>query len=246
MNKPTNKPMNNPAIEPPPPQFIAFEGSRCLILGPLREVALAVSAAVQARPLARFMVFDAQNSELVDFDHRGSPDEVLQRLAALPWAKACLAAGVEGQDTHDAKSESTNPAAPASPSTSGPGRPKLGVVAREVTLLPRHWAWLAAQPGGASVALRKLVDQARKSSESQDQRRLSQEASYRFMSAMAGSLDGFEEAARALFAGDRAGLAAWVAPWPQDIQSHLMHLAQAALQALAPADSATPLETPHA
>ena len=116
----------------------------------------------------------------------------------------------------------------ASVAKSGPGRPKLGVVAREVTLLPRHWAWLSSQPGGASVALRKLVEQARKDSQSQDQRRLSQEATYRFMSVMAGCLEGFEEAARALFAADRLRFEALTASWPQDIQNHLQHLAQAA------------------
>src|ERR1700690_3457045 len=48
------------------------------------------------------------------------------------------------------------------PAPRGPGRPRLGVVAREVKLLPRHWDWLASQPGGASVALRKLVEEARR------------------------------------------------------------------------------------
>jgi hypothetical protein len=117
------------------------------------------------------------------------------------------------------------------------------VVAREVTLLPRHWAWLSSQPGGASVALRKLVEQARKDSQSQDQRRLSQEATYRFMSAMAGCLEGFEEAARALFAADRPRFEALTAPWPQDIQNHLQHLAQVAWL---PSDPLSPQELPHA
>lgn len=225
--------MKNWPVEPTVPLFIAFEGSRRLVQGPLTEVVLAVSAAMQMRPLARFMVFHAQSSELVDFDHRGTPEEVLERLAALPWAQAAMAASVAAAQDADA----------SAPAVSGPGRPKLGVVAREVTLLPRHWAWLASQPGGASVALRKLVEQARKSSDIQDQRRVSQEASYRFMSVMAGSLDGFEEAARALFAADTARLEALIAPWPQDIQSHLLHLAQAAL---CPAEAVSPLESPRA
>ena len=126
---------------------------------------------------------------------------------------------------------------------SGPGRPKLGVVAREVTLLPRHWAWLSSQPGGASVALRKLVEQARKDGQTQDQRRQSQEATYRFMSAMAGCLEGFEEAARALFAADRLRFEALLAPWPPDIQNHLQQLAQAAWL---PSDTPSSSELPHA
>ncbi len=73
----------------------------------------------------------------------------------------------------------------------GRGRPKLGVVAREVTLLPRHWDWLNAQPGGASVALRKLVEQARRANGDADRARAAREAAYHFMSAMAGDLPAF-------------------------------------------------------
>lgn len=105
------------------------------------------------------------------------------------------------------------------------GRPKLGVVAREVTLLPRHWDWLGRQPGGASVALRRLVEEARRIHHGRDSVREAREAAYRFMTAMAGSLEGFEEAARALFAGDRPRFAALVAAWPQDVAEYLQGLA---------------------
>jgi hypothetical protein len=102
------------------------------------------------------------------------------------------------------------------------GRPKLGVVAREVTLLPRHWEWLNAQPGGASVALRKLVEQARRAGD--DDRRLRQDAAYRFMSSMAGDLPGYEEAIRALFAADRAAFDGQVKRWPADVAGHARRL----------------------
>lgn len=105
------------------------------------------------------------------------------------------------------------------------GRPKLGVVAREVTLLPRHWDWLRRQPGGASVALRRLVEEARRIHQGRDAVRESREAAYRFMTAMAGSLEGFEEAARALFAGDQPRFAALVAAWPTDVAAYLQRLA---------------------
>jgi hypothetical protein len=111
----------------------------------------------------------------------------------------------------------------------GVGRPKLGVVAREVTLLPRHWDWLNSQPGGASVALRKLVEEARKTRGDADRRRASQEAAYRFMSAIAGDLPGFEEAARALFAYDRRRFGEMVAGWPEDVRDHVVRLAFADL-----------------
>lgn len=107
----------------------------------------------------------------------------------------------------------------------GRGRPKLGVVAREVTLLPRHWDWLSSQPGGASVSLRRLVDEARRKSGDRDRVRAAQEAAYLFMSAMAGNLPGFEEASRALFAHDRRRFAELIAEWPGDVRDYAVQLA---------------------
>jgi uncharacterized protein len=107
----------------------------------------------------------------------------------------------------------------------GRGRPRLGVVAREVTLLPRHWEWLGAQPGGASVALRKLVEGARREGGERERLRRSREAAYHFMSSLAGDFPGFEEAARALFAGDEARFGDQVAQWPPDVREHATALA---------------------
>ena len=106
----------------------------------------------------------------------------------------------------------------------GPGRPKLGVVAREVTLLPRHWDWLASQPGGASVVLRRLIDQERRSTK--QHRRAAHEAAYKFMSAIAGDLPGFEEATRALFADNRTKFEEETANWPPAIRAYALKLAQ--------------------
>jgi hypothetical protein len=111
------------------------------------------------------------------------------------------------------------------------GRPKLGVVAREVTLLPRHWEWLSSQPGGASVTLRRLVDESRKANEGRVGLRASRENAYRFMSEMAGDFAGFEEASRALFAGDKARFEGLVAPWPEDVRLQLAKLAAASWSA---------------
>jgi uncharacterized protein len=105
------------------------------------------------------------------------------------------------------------------------GRPRLGVVAREVTLLPRHWEWLATQPGGASVALRKLVEAARRDVTGSDERRQAQERAYHFMVAMAGDRRGFEDATRALFANDATRFAALIAAWPRDVREHALKLA---------------------
>ncbi|QNA87817.1 DUF2239 family protein [Massilia sp. Dwa41.01b] len=106
------------------------------------------------------------------------------------------------------------------------GRPKLGVVAREVTLLPRHWEWLASQPGGASVALRKLVELASRDASGDDARREARDAAYRFMHELMGDAPGFEEASRALFAGDGERFRALVAAWPQAVRAHLLELAE--------------------
>jgi hypothetical protein len=116
------------------------------------------------------------------------------------------------------------------PATRRPGRPKLGVVAREVTLLPRHWDWLGSQPGGASVALRKLVEEARRAHAGKDRVRQAQNAAYRFMTTMAGNAPGFEEALRALFAGRRADFEKRTKAWPAGVREHARKLAAGAFR----------------
>ncbi|MGO1073974.1 DUF2239 family protein [Inquilinus sp. CA228] len=185
----------------PVPACTAFEGARRIASGPLAEVALAAKRAVERG--AGVLVFDDATSLPIELDLRGSEAEVLARLSP--------------------------PAEPEAPR--GPGRPKLGVVAREVTLLPRHWDWLAGQPGGASVTLRRLVEEVRRAGEGRDRLRQAQEAAYRFMAAMAGDRPGFEEAARALFAPDRDRFAALTEAWPADIRDHARRLAAAAFDA---------------
>ncbi len=193
----------------------AFEGSKCIASGALIEVALAAKtafdhSALQALP-SPILIFNDATSETIELDWRGSVDEFSARLALLPLADNVLD-----------ESAQASPDAPDTPR--GPGRPRMGVVAREITLLPRHWAWLASQPGGASVALRKLVDVARRDSEGQDRVRQARNVGYKFMSTMAGHEAGFEEASRALFAGNQAQLETLIAAWPIDVQAHLKKL----------------------
>lgn len=184
--------------------YTAFAGQRRLASGAAGDVALAVKRATQ--PLDQpIIIFDDGTGRSIDFDLRGDDREVLARLANLAPPSA----------------EATE--APAEPR--GRGRPKLGVVAREVTLLPRHWEWLNAQAGGASVALRKLVDEARRASGDQDRERQARDAAYHFMSTMAGDLPQFEEASRALFADDRRRFTGLIAEWPADIRDHIVKLA---------------------
>ena len=176
----------------------AFDGVRLIAAGPLTEVALAVKAALAAGAAGPSLTFDDATGEVVDLDLRGSDAEIVARLRA-------------GED--------------GAPPPRGRGRPKLGVVAREVTLLPRHWEWLAAQTGGASVALRRLVDEARRADGGASEARQGKAAAYRFLTATAGDLPGFEEALRALFAGDRASFAARIAAWPEDVRAYALRLA---------------------
>lgn len=158
----------------------------------------------------------------------GPRDEVLARLRHRPGAQAALVfddRSGERLDLDLRAGASAAEAGPEAPPARGVGRPKLGVVAREVTLLPRHWDWLSRQPGGASVALRRLIDEARHHYAERDAVRAAREACYRFMSVLAGDLPGFEEAARALFAGERERFEALVAPWPPDVAAHARQLA---------------------
>ena len=191
----------------------AFAGTKRLATGALIEVASAASAELKRDPAASVLIFDDATARPIDVDLRGSAKDIAKRLAAIA-PEIVIPTGVD-----------LGPR--------GPGRPKLGVVAREVTLLPRHWEWLAEQPGGASVALRKLVEAARKISPDADRRRLAQEAANRFMTAIAGNEPGYEEATRALFAGDAEKFAAEMEVWPADVRSYTLQLAEPAFSAKA-------------
>ena len=178
-------------------EFTAFIGSRRLASGSLDQVALAAKKAVDRGTQQPVLIYNDNTGRAIDIDSRGSDAEILARLA--------------------------DPAPPSLPR--GRGRPKLGVVAREVTLLPRHWQWLGSQSGGASVAIRKLVETARRANQENDQARQRQEAAYHFISAMAGNLANFEDASRALFANDRERFSGLIGSWPIDVRDHAFKLA---------------------
>ncbi|WP_022674811.1 DUF2239 family protein [Novosphingobium sp. B-7] len=181
-------------------QCTAFAGPRKLAQGALIDVALAVKTA-ETREMDAVLVFDDATGRVLDLDLRGTTAEIVARLARPGGAEV---EPVRGR---------------------GRGRPKLGVVPREVTLLPRHWEWLAQQPGGASGALRRLVDEARRADQGRTERKSAQQRAYTFLFALAGDLPGYEEAIRALFADDGDAFAARMAAWPQDIRDHALMLA---------------------
>ncbi|WP_341248322.1 DUF2239 family protein [Cupriavidus pauculus] len=186
----------------------AFAGERRLAAGTPAQVALAVAAALRADPNQSILAFDDQSGRQVDFDLRGSDADIAARLSP---AAATPAAADDAQGKR--------------------GRPKLGVVAREVTLLPRHWDWLGDQPGGASVTLRKLVDAARKGHGFDLAAGRAKAAADRFMSTMLGNQPGYEEASRALYNGNRDQFLALSAAWPADLRDHARQLAAPAFGA---------------
>lgn len=185
-------------------KFTAFDGRRRFVSGSRPEVIEAIRTRSAGQPNMSLLIFDDSTGSQIDFDLRESADVPAARLQKPPVSSA------GGEEPRS------------------PGRPKLGVVPREVTLLPRHWEWLAAQPGGASVTLRKLVDDARRKNADADIIRTARERAYRFMSAMAGNLAGFEEATRALFAGDRERFEKLTAKWSADVRDYTRSLADGA------------------
>jgi len=195
----------------PDAAYIAFDGDRRIASGDLREIARAAKEILDRRKDAAILVFDGVTSGTVDIDFRGNVADVQARLP----------------DTANVPATATD-AVLAAPR--GPGRPKLGVVAREVTLLPRHWDWLGQQSGGASVALRRLVEEARRTGEDSHRIRRAQEAAYRFMSVMAGNRPHYEEAIRALYANDPAHFEKLIAAWPPDVRDHTLTLAERAFR----------------
>lgn len=175
--------------------YTAFAGTRRIVRAPLEEMLRKVKKKLEASPELPVLIFEDGSGKQVDFDFRGTADEVVAR--ATP---------------------------PEEPPRAGPGRPKLGVVSREVSLLPRHWEWLERHPQGISAAIRRLVDEARKAEPDEERARSARAAASRFMWVMAGNLPRFEEASRALFAADKERFTALVRAWPADVRKHLDEL----------------------
>ena len=209
----------NDAVEPKvttaesqPRRCIAFIGHRCVAAGPMAEVADALRDAAAPELRDSVLVFDEATGEVLDVDPR----------ARMIVALRC---GVRSEQESEPKAEGVG--------SRGPGRPRLGVIPREVTLLPGQWEWLDTQPGGASAALRRLVHEAKRASPGKDRARQAQEAVYRFMTAMAGDFPGFEEALRAFYRRDEEKFRGLVQSWPKDIRDQVNRFVAAAQEAQA-------------
>jgi uncharacterized protein len=205
----------------------AFRGHELLASGALRDVARVVWRAVKDAEShhGAVLVFDDATGRVIDFEMRGDERAMLAHVDVM----LRMSHGAPVQSNDEPYGATSGDSVDQVPRPRG--RPKLGVVAREITLLPRHWEWLATQPGGASVALRKLVDAARRTHADSDRAKAARDVAYGFMNAMAGDLSQFEEVIRALYRGDETRFRELITEWPQDIAAYSAQLAFPAAQA---------------
>jgi hypothetical protein len=182
--------------------YTAFEDHKLLSQGPLEDVVLKVKKRLEKSPESQIVIYSDVTGKSMDFNFQGSEKEVLKRLEVYTTPE-------------DSKETSI-----------GPGRPKLGVISREVSLLPRHWEWLATQSGGASSTLRKLVEDTMKKTSGVTTLKAAQERTYKFMSVEAGDLENYEEVLRALYRKDKERFTTEMKNWPRDVQKHILELSK--------------------
>ena len=180
--------------------YTAFEGNRQLFHGSLSDIVLKIKNRLGKAENSSILIFSDSTGKTMDFNFHGSERDVQRRL--------------EVYITEEVQKDN-----------SGPGRPKLGVISREVSLLPRHWEWLATQSGGASSTLRNLVEEAKKKLTNGNQIKQAQERTYKFMSALAGDFVGYEEALRALYKRDENNFLIQIQGWPNDVKNHAVEMA---------------------
>ena len=190
--------------------YSVFADNRHLTTAPLEAMLRDTKAYLDGPEAAPVLIFEDNTGRQIDFDFRGTLDDVLERLRFHP-----LFAPVPAKEKTQV----------------GPGRPRLGVLCREVCLLPRHWDWLESQPGGSSAALRRLVEAARKQTPEKDEVGLLRDAAGKFMLVMAGNLPNFEEVTRALYAGKYDQTKSLMNVWPKDIRDHAERLMQRCINA---------------
>ncbi len=177
--------------------YTAFESGKVISSGTLADVVINLKKKLGKSNHTSVLIFNDTTGRTMDFNFSGSEKEVLKRLEIYT-------------QTPDSKEQPI-----------GPGRPKLGVFSREVSLLPRHWEWLASQSGGASAVLRRLVEEAKKTSSQTITTKHAQERTYHFMSVVAGDFKGYEEVLRSLYKKDKSNFFSEMSEWPKDIVSYI-------------------------
>lgn len=183
--------------------YTAFEDHKILSQGSLEDVVSKVKKRFEKSPASQIVIYSDATGKSMDFNFQGTEKEVLKRLEVYTTPQSATAV------------------------SSGPGRPKLGVISREVSLLPKHWEWLATQSGGASNTLRKLVEESMKKTSGVNTVKMAQERTYKFMSVEAGDLENYEEALRALYRKDKERFSNEIKTWPRDVQKHIIELSKA-------------------
>lgn len=187
--------------------YTAFDGFQMISQGGLEEVALGVKRRLKSNREARILIFSDSSGKQMDLDLSGSENDALERLKIFK--------------SHDVNT-----------GQSGPGRPKLGVISREISLLPHHWEWLSNQSGGSSATIRRLVEEKMKDNASgKDKIKQTQEAVYTFLNAIAGDLPNFEEAIRFLYRSDKKRFRDLISEWPGDLARHTLALSGEAFAA---------------
>lgn len=181
--------------------YTAFDGNKLIFQGSLTDVVLKIKKRLGKEINSSILIFSNSTGNVIDFNFHGLERDVQRRLEVFV--------------TEEAQTFNT-----------GPGRPKLGVISREVSLLPRHWEWLATQTGGSSATLRNLVEEAKKKSENGNQIKQAQERTYKFMFAIAGDFEGYEEVLRALYKKDEITFLEKIENWPKDIQVYLKDISK--------------------
>jgi hypothetical protein len=182
--------------------YTAFNNTDLFHQGDLSEVVLKIKDHIGKAENTTITVFSDATGKTIDFNFQGTKKDVQKRL-----------------DVFVSESSLTN-------TITGPGRPKLGVISREISLLPTHWEWLSTQPGGASAILRRLVDEARKKSLNTPSIKSIQEKTHRFISAIAGDLEGYEEVLRAMYRKDEDQFLIHMSSWPNDLKTHALFLSK--------------------
>lgn len=180
--------------------YTAFGNEKLIAHGSLDEVVLKIKRWNDKNTTASLLVFNDFTGKTMEFDLRGSEKDVLQKIEMfIPQDVSAV--------------------------SPGPGRPKLGVITREVSLLPQHWEWLASQPEGASAALRKLVEGAKKNLVMKESVKQVQERAYKIMSILAGDLPQYEEALRSLYRKNEENFKQHIAMWSPDIKDYVIKIA---------------------
>ncbi len=175
-----------------------FSGTKIIATGQLKEIISKVKDYLKRNNIEPLLIFDDMTSEQLEINFSESNEAILKSFK---------------KDRNEITKKSSNV-----------GRPKLGVVSREISLLPRHWEWLSKQPKGASATLRILVEEAKKQNQPQEQIRPAQDATYTFMNSIAGNLPNYEEALRALYSRDKKNFQKQISSWPKDIVIHIKKL----------------------